>query len=79
MKAKVLAMQSIFRQKLAPFKHEFVVDFGETADTILRISREKKAELIALGVRHGFAGPHLRTSIAYRTMCEANCPVLTSQ
>jgi nucleotide-binding universal stress UspA family protein len=76
-KSKALAMKAIFRHKLTPFKHEFLVDFGDAAETILRVSREKKADLIALGIRNAFAGPQLRSSIAYRIMVGANCPVLT--
>lgn len=76
-KSKALGMKAVLRHKLAPFKHEFLVDFGDTAETILRISREKKAELIALGIRNAFGGPHLRSSIAYRVMVGAICPVLT--
>ena len=76
-KAKALAMKAVLRHKLAPFKHEFLVDFGDTAETILRVAREKKTELIALGIRNAFAGPHLRSSIAYRIMAGASCPVLT--
>lgn len=78
-KAKALAMETMLRHKLAPFKHEFLVDFGDTAETILRVSREKKAELIALGIRNAFGGPHLRSSIAYRVMGGASCPVLSSR
>lgn len=76
-KAKVLAMEAVLGHKLAPFKHEFLVDFGDTAETILRVSREKKAELIGLGIRNAFGGPQLRSSIAYRVMGGASCPVLT--
>jgi nucleotide-binding universal stress UspA family protein len=76
-KAKVLAMKAVFRHKLESFKHEFVADFGEAAETILRVSRETKAELIALGIRNAFGGPRLRSSITYRVMGEAQCPVLT--
>lgn len=76
-KAKALAMEAALQHKLAHYKHEFLVDFGDTAETILRVSREKKAELIALGIRKTFGGPHLRSSIAYRVMGGANCPVLT--
>jgi nucleotide-binding universal stress UspA family protein len=76
-KSKVLAMKAVLRHKLANFKHEFLVDYGDTAETILRVSRERKAELIALGIRNAFGGPHLRSSIAYRVMTGASCPVLT--
>jgi nucleotide-binding universal stress UspA family protein len=58
-------------------KHEFLVDFGDAAEAILRVSREKRAELVALGIRNAFGGPHLRSSIAYQVMTGANCPVLT--
>jgi nucleotide-binding universal stress UspA family protein len=75
--SKSLAMRASFENQLGSCKHEFVVDFGETAEAILRVSNEKKADLIAIGIRNGFGGPHLRSSIAYRIMAQANCPVLT--
>lgn len=77
--SKTQAMEAVLCHKLAPYKHEYLVDFGDTTQTVLRVAREKKSELIALGVRHGFAGPHLRSSIAHRIQCEANCPVLTTR
>jgi nucleotide-binding universal stress UspA family protein len=75
--SKSLAMRASFENDVASCKHEFVVDFGEIASAILRVAGEKKADLIAIGIRNGFGGPHLRSSIAYRIMAEANCPVLT--
>ena len=60
-------MESVLRHKFAPFKHEFLVDFGDTAETILRVSREKKAGLIALGNRNAFGG-------SQRECREPDCP-----
>ncbi len=58
-------------------KPEFVVEFGDTVETILRISSEQQADLIVLGVKK--ADPlasHLQGSIAYRIVTGAECPVL---
>jgi nucleotide-binding universal stress UspA family protein len=67
-------LKSDFRQT----KHEFIVDFGEPAQTILRVAREKKADLIAMGIKNRFTpGIHLWSSVAYRVMAGARCPVLT--
>jgi nucleotide-binding universal stress UspA family protein len=76
-KVKVLDMEAMLRYKLKSFKYEFLVDYGDTAETILRVSREKNAELVALGIRNAFGGPHLRSSIAYRVIIGANSGNLT--
>jgi nucleotide-binding universal stress UspA family protein len=59
---------------------EYVVEFGTPAEAILRISRERQAELIVMGVRG--AGALVRTSThfgatVHRVVTEAHCPVLT--
>ncbi len=77
--SKLTAMQAELQEKLAPCKAEFLVEFGDPAETILRVSREKKADLIAIGIRNAFAGPQIRSSTAYRVMAGAYCPVLTSR
>lgn len=69
-------MQSAFGGPLDHVRHEYTVDFGGTAETILRIASEKRAALVALGL--GNAGAiHLRSSTPYRIMARAHCPVLT--
>jgi len=59
---------------------EYVVEFGTPAESILKISRERQAELIVMGVRG--AGAMVRTSThfgatVHRVVTEAHCPVLT--
>ena len=75
---KAQEMQSAIGAALDHVQHEFTVDFGGTADTILRIAAEKRAALIALGL--GDAGAiHLRSSTPYKIMARAHCPVLTAR
>ena len=71
-------MVHTFEPRLAPLKAEFLIESGEVVETILKIARQKNADLIALGIRNAFlSGFHLRTSVAYRVMAAAPCPVAT--
>jgi nucleotide-binding universal stress UspA family protein len=64
--------------RLKPLSMEFVIDWGYTAETILRVAQEKKIDLIAMGIRSTFLpGFNLQTSVAYRVMAESHCPVVT--
>jgi nucleotide-binding universal stress UspA family protein len=72
------SMVNTFEPQLGALKTEFVIESGETVDTILRVAREKGSDLIAMGIRSAFLpGFHVRTSVAYRVMAAANCPVVT--
>jgi nucleotide-binding universal stress UspA family protein len=72
------AMVHEIGSRLKPFNTEFVIDWGDTAETILRVAREKKADLIAMGIRSAFLpGFNLQTSVAYRVMAASHCPVAT--
>lgn len=57
---------------------EFVVWFGSPVEGILEVAKGQKADLIVMGVRRAaqFAS-HLSPGKAYRTVCQAPCPVLT--
>jgi nucleotide-binding universal stress UspA family protein len=60
------------------YKPQFLIEFGHSAESILRVAAESKADLIAMGIRHAFMpGVQLRLGVAYRVMAEAQCPVLT--
>ena len=51
---------------------------GDTVEAILKVARESKADLIAMGIRNAFLPSiHVRTSVAYRVMAASECPVLT--
>ena len=63
--------------ELVPFKTEFVVARGNTAETVLRVAREKQAGLIAMAIRNAFRPGILRERTAYRIIAGAHCPVLT--
>jgi len=71
------AMINAFRGALHQFQPEFVVAFGATADTVLRVARETRAGLVALGIRNAFRPGILVERTAYRIMAGAHCPVLT--
>jgi nucleotide-binding universal stress UspA family protein len=57
---------------------ECLVESGEPSETILRIARERHADLIVLGVRspEELARQHL-SNVAYPVVAGADCPVLT--
>jgi len=62
-------------------KPEYVVDFGDPARQILDVVRERKADLIVLGVRaaagHLGTATHLAAATAHTVVSQAQCPVLT--
>jgi nucleotide-binding universal stress UspA family protein len=57
---------------------EYIVKQGHTAETILDLAREEKADVIVLGTRNsgGFLS-HFYAGVAYEVICRAPCPVLT--
>jgi nucleotide-binding universal stress UspA family protein len=59
---------------------EFEVRFGDPGKQILSVAREQNSDLIILGLR---AGTHtegqLPSAIAYKLVCQAACPVLTTR
>ena len=59
----------------------FAVERGPAAEKILEVAKQKKADLIVLGVRQpsGFPGAatHLPIAIAHHVVSRAECPVLT--
>lgn len=69
-----------FEPQLAGLDVELVCEPGDPVDTILRIAREKSADLIALGINNAFEpGIQMCPSVASRVLSEAHCPVLTSR
>jgi nucleotide-binding universal stress UspA family protein len=72
------SMVSVFGPKLAPLPCNFVIESGEVADTILRVARDMKADIVALGIRNAFLPAlHLGARVAYNVMVHAHCPVVT--
>ncbi len=62
------------------FSSEAVVEYGEPAERILEISKQREVDLVVLGVRkakHIAAATHLDNAIAHRVVAHAPCPVLT--
>lgn len=71
-------MMHAFEKGIGDARAEFVIEFGETVPTILDYARRAKTDLIAMGVRNAFLpGFSLRSSVAYRVIAGAHCPVLT--
>jgi nucleotide-binding universal stress UspA family protein len=62
-------------------KPELLVEYGNPAETILRIADVQKADLIVLGVRRadGRIGvaTHVMRPTAHKVVSHAACPVLT--
>jgi nucleotide-binding universal stress UspA family protein len=59
---------------------EFVVEFGQPSEQILRAAETLEPELIAMGLNHSRHSPtaaDMPWATAYETVCAANCPVLT--
>ena len=70
-------LKRVFRAECGAFKPQFLIEFGDPAEAILRAALENKADLIAMGIKNAFSGIRLRTSVAYKVMAGAQCPVLT--
>lgn len=71
-------MVRIFEPRLLPLKAEFLIESGDTVETILKVARDRKADMIAMGIRSAFLpGLHVRTSVAYRLMAASQCPVVS--
>ena len=59
---------------------EFQVRFGNPGEQILSVAREQHSDLIILGLRAGApADGQLPSAIAYKLVCQATCPVLTTR
>ena len=72
-------LQEIFPAETVPWcEPECLVESGEPAETILRIARERQADLIVLGVRspEALARQHL-SNVAYPVVAGGDCPVMT--
>lgn len=71
-------MMHAFEKEVGDPKPEFVIEFGDTVPTILDYALKNKIDLIAMGIRTAFLpGFTLRSSVAYRIIAAAHCPVLT--
>ncbi len=62
------------------FPAEVAVEYGEPAERIVKVAKQRGADLIVLGVRktaHIGAATHLERAIAHKVVAHAPCPVLT--
>jgi nucleotide-binding universal stress UspA family protein len=61
------------------YEPEFQVRFGDAGEEILSVAREQALDLIIIGLRAGaHAEGQLPSAIAYKLVCRADCPVLTT-
>lgn len=59
---------------------EFQVRFGDPGEQILSVAREQHSDLIILGLRAAVqTDGQLPSAIAYKLVCQATCPVLTTR
>ena len=59
---------------------QLMVEFGKHGETILRVARALKSDLVIMGLNHtthGRAISHLPETTAYHVVTAAHCPVLT--
>jgi nucleotide-binding universal stress UspA family protein len=60
---------------------DFVVEYGQPAERILEMTRDRAVDLIVLGVRNAAgrmsAATHLERTTAHKVVAHAVCPVLT--
>lgn len=59
---------------------EFVIEFGDRGEQILKTAKSLKPDVIIMGLdhsRHGRGVSHLPSTTTYRVVCEAACSVLT--
>ncbi|HLY98339.1 MAG TPA: universal stress protein [Candidatus Angelobacter sp.] len=57
---------------------DFLIEAGDAAERILACARDRKVELIGLGIRKaGGMTTHFRNTATYRVLLQAGCPVLT--
>ena len=57
---------------------DFDVELGDPVETILKVAKERQADLIIMGVRRAQPlASHLEADTAYRVVAAAECPVLT--
>ena len=72
------SMMHMYQPLFGDVKPDFAIEFGDTVATILTHARKHNTDLIALGIRSAFLpGFQLRSSVAYRVISAAHCPVLT--
>jgi nucleotide-binding universal stress UspA family protein len=72
-------MQALIPEEVRPWcEADCLVETGDRAEIILRIAKERQADLIALGLQKASSlVTHRMSNIAYRVVTEATCPVLT--
>lgn len=71
-------MVHIFEREFGAIKPNYLLEFGDTVETVLNCAQRVHADLIAMGIRNVFMpGFQLRSTTAYRIIAAAHCPVLT--
>lgn len=72
--------QFVSGSSLPPVTPELMVEFGKHGETILRVARALKTDLVIMGLnhsKHGLTISHLPETTTYHVVTAAHCPVLT--
>jgi nucleotide-binding universal stress UspA family protein len=72
-------MHKLFCPQISPCcPQDYLVEFGNTAETIVRLAAQHDSDLIAMGVHKGFGMTgNIKATTAYQVVANATCPVLT--
>jgi nucleotide-binding universal stress UspA family protein len=75
------SMRPFLKDAELHFPAQSLVEYGEPAERILAVAKERSSDLIVLGVRdaseHIGAATHLERATAHKVVAHALCPVLT--
>jgi nucleotide-binding universal stress UspA family protein len=80
MEAGLVRMQSLVPNDAAlQYRPEMLLEFGATAECILKVASEREADMIVLGARDSkeVGTTHMPWSTAHHVIAQAHCPVLT--
>ena len=72
-------MHRVFCPQISPrCRQDYLSEFGDAAEVIVKLAAEQGSDLIALGVHKGFGRiGNIKATTAYQIVANANCPVLT--
>ena len=75
------SMRPLLKDAELHFPAQSLVEYGDPAERILEVGKERSSDLIVLGVRdasgHIGAAAHLECATAHKVLLHALCPVLT--
>lgn len=71
-------LAEMFGSHIPQMHAEFMIEKGETVQAVLNVAHQKKADLIAMGIKSAsFSALSFKSSKAYRIIAASQCPVIT--